>query len=60
MIYKIKATYGAGVGEYYVYASTQKEARQKFSNIISWLKIISIEETKIKKEDLNLYKYILI
>lgn len=46
MLYEIAADYrpnNPNKPKYYVAASTVKEAKDKFSDVISWLKIYSVE-----------------
>lgn len=58
-IYKIKATYGGrSIGVYYVRAYNAKQAKDRFYDILSYLKIVEIEETDLQDEDLSPYKCI--
>lgn len=58
-IYKIEATYGGkSRAIYYVRAYNAKQAKDRFYGILSYLKILEIEETDLRDEDLSPYKYI--
>lgn len=52
-LYKIIADYRSSntcKPEYYVIAKTTKEAKQKFSNMITWLKIYGCERVSLLKD----------
>ena len=54
-VFNIKAHYNPNTKaeDYYVVAKSKSDARKKFKNIITWLKIYEVVETDMKISDLD-------